>query len=198
MGRIAPSGEIFSHDDLAEFLRQKHELGCHTFDHCHAWDTGPAEFEASILRNQIAIKKYLPEVDLKTCSYPISCPSPANKRRTAKHFECCRGGGQTFNSGVADLNQLKAFFIEQSKDDCETIERVIEDNARQKGWLIFATHDVSESPTKFGCSPELLEKVVRCVIESGARTLPVFEALQIVRTPHMIPCKIANRRSFLT
>src|SRR5437867_3704023 len=73
----APTGKIFSFDDLSGFVRQKHELGCHTFDHCHAWDTAPADFEASILKNRLAAEKYLPGKELKTCSYPISSPRPA-------------------------------------------------------------------------------------------------------------------------
>ncbi len=188
MGRIAPTGEIFSADDLTEFIRQKHELGCHTFDHCHAWETAPREFEDSIFKNRVAAEKYLPGIDLKTCSYPVSAPRPEIKRRAGRHFACCRGGGQTFNSRVADLNHLKAFFIEQSRDDFESIKRTIQANARERGWLIFATHDVSDSPTRFGCTPELFEKIIQCSIQSGAKTLPVSEALECIRAsaPHSV------------
>jgi peptidoglycan/xylan/chitin deacetylase (PgdA/CDA1 family) len=180
MGRTEPTGEIFSSDDLPEFARQKHELGCHTFDHCHSWDTSPSVFEESILRNRKALASYLPTRTFRTFSYPISGPRFEIKRRIAKHFGCCRGGGQSFNVGTADLNHLTAFFIEQSRDDFEAIERLIEDNARRKGWLIFATHDVSESPTQFGCTPKLFERIVRCSMRSQARILPVFGALQLI------------------
>ena len=180
MGRLAPTGKIFSSEDLAEFARQEHEIGCHTFDHCHAWDTAPPEFEASIIRNRRAVAEYLPGTDWKALSYPISCPRPETKRRAAKHFTCCRGGGQSFNKKTADLNHLNAFFIEQSRDDFNAIDQVIEDNVRQNGWLIFATHDVSDLPTRFGCTAKLFEKIVRSSIQSGARILPVYKALQVV------------------
>jgi peptidoglycan/xylan/chitin deacetylase (PgdA/CDA1 family) len=180
MEHVEPTGEIFSFDDLGELVRQKHELGCHTFDHCHAWDTTAPDFEASILRNRLATAKYLPGIELKSCSYPISCPSPGIKRRAAKYFECCRGGGQKFNAGIADINHLHAFFIERSRDDLAAIEQLIESNANQKGWLIFATHDVSDSPTRFGCTPATFERVVACAVQSGARVLPMFEALQLL------------------
>jgi len=74
MGQSGPTGDIFSRDDLGEFVRQKHELGCHTFDHCDSWDTRPAEFEASILRNQKTLARELPGLSLKSLSYPISYP----------------------------------------------------------------------------------------------------------------------------
>lgn len=187
MGRVGPTGEMFSSADLEELIRQKHELGCHTFDHCHAWDTAPRDFEASILRNREATEKYLAGLELKTFSYPISCPRPGTKRRAGRHFSCCRGGGQTFNSGIADLNNLKAFFIEKSRDDFETIEKVIKQSVRQRGWLIFATHDVSDLPTQFGCKPALFDKIVRCAVQSGAKVLPVYEALQVVRATRPDP-----------
>src|SRR5438132_6801029 len=52
MGQRAPTGQIFSADDIHEVVRQGHELGCHTYDHRHAWDTPPSTFEASIVRNR--------------------------------------------------------------------------------------------------------------------------------------------------
>lgn len=182
MGRETPTGEIFRPEDLDQLIEQRHELACHTFDHCDSWETSPAEFEASIVRNQQAVAEQLPETKLRSFSYPISWPRPKTKRRVAVHFESARGGGQTFNAGTVDLNYLKAFFIEQSRNDFDAIKRVIESNARAKGWLIFATHDVCDAPTRFGCTPQLFEQVVECSAESGAAILPVSEAFkQILR-----------------
>ncbi|HVI77553.1 MAG TPA: polysaccharide deacetylase family protein, partial [Candidatus Acidoferrum sp.] len=127
MGQQKSTGEIFQPEDLQELIRQGHELACHTFDHCDSWETMPAEFEASILRNRRAAAQHAPTATLKTFSYPITWPRPATKRRIASLFECARGGGQTFNVGVVDLNYLKAFFIEQSRDDFDAIKHVIDD-----------------------------------------------------------------------
>jgi peptidoglycan/xylan/chitin deacetylase (PgdA/CDA1 family) len=180
MGQLAPTGEIFDTGDLGEFTRQGHELACHTFDHYDSWNTTPAEFDASIRRNQKALGEYLPGTKFKSLSYPISWPRPATKRRVAAHYECARGGGQTFNSGSVDLDFLKAFFIEQSREDFEAIRQAIEMNSRAGGWLIFATHDVCDNPTRFGCTPALFSKVVDCAVASGAEILPVGSAFQRV------------------
>jgi peptidoglycan/xylan/chitin deacetylase (PgdA/CDA1 family) len=178
MGQMARTGEIFSPDDLPEFVRQGHELGCHTFDHCDSWETAPAVFEASILRNQKKLVALIPGGSFSSLSYPLSCPRPKTKRRMAKYFDGARGGGQTFNAGTVDLNYLKAFFIEHCKGDFDQIERIIDANARANGWLIFATHDVCDSPTRFGCTPRLFGRVVECAAESGAAILPVHQALR--------------------
>ena len=89
-------------------------------------------------------------------------------------------GGQTFNVRRLDLNGMAGFFIEQSREDFDAIKAVIAQNARERGWLIFATHDVADSPTRFGCTASLFEKIVRCAIASGAVVLPVSQALDAV------------------
>ena len=173
MGQIGSTGEIFQGEELPDLIRQGHELACHTFDHCDSWETTPDEFEASILRNRQAAAWHVPGVMLKSFSYPISCPRPATKRQITSFFECARAGGQTFNAGVVDMNYLQAFFIEQSRHNFPAIKQVIDDNVRAIGWLIFATHDVSDSPTPFGCTSALFERIVDYSEKSGAQVLRV-------------------------
>lgn len=181
MGQRNATGEIFSLEDVSELKLQQHEFGCHTFDHYDSWDTAPSEFEASILRNQRFVATHVSGIRLASLSYPISYPRPQTKRRVAKHYACARGGGQTYNSGPTDLNYLKAFFLEQSRDDVDAIKRTIDNNSRAKGWLILATHDVCDSPTRFGCTPGFFEQVVGYAARSGASVLPVSEAFKHIR-----------------
>jgi len=181
MGRTAPTGQIFVEEDLIELIEQQHEIGCHTFDHCHSWGAAPSAFRASIIRNRTALAAYFPQMRFRTFSYPITFPRPRTKWETGGCFDCCRGGGQNLNSGTIDLAQLSAFLIEKSRSDFSAIAGVIEDNARHNGWLIFATHDVSNSPTPFGCTPALFNEIVNRSINSGATVVPVSEALDIAR-----------------
>lgn len=179
-GKQEPSGQMYSIADLELLAGQGHELGCHTFSHCHAWDTEPDLFEESIIENRNALSRILPGVEFKSFSYPIALPRPATKAKVAKHFRSCRGGGQTTNSGSADLNQLSAFFLEKSRDDLEKIRNLIDYNRQVRGWLIFATHDICGQPSPYGCRPEFFTDVVRYALESGARILPVDTALQTI------------------
>jgi peptidoglycan/xylan/chitin deacetylase (PgdA/CDA1 family) len=180
MGTTAPTGEIFLSEDLAELVRQGHELGCHTFDHYHSWDTPPAEFEASIRRNRETLTRLVPGAQFGSLSYPISNARPGTKRRIAKYFPCARAGGQTFIFGPTDLNHLNAFFIEQSRDHPDAILRIIDDTIRNRAWLVLATHDVCGCPTRYGCTPELFRQIVDHARASGAAILPVSEALSAV------------------
>jgi peptidoglycan/xylan/chitin deacetylase (PgdA/CDA1 family) len=179
-GSVTETGEQFVLADLPMLLERGHELGCHTYSHCHAWRTDPVKFEDDVLRNQLALSGLGP-VKFKTLSYPISPPRPLTKLRMVKHFSACRGGGQTLNTGVADLNHLRAFFLEKSSNNLGVIEDLISQNARERGWLIFATHDVAEAPTPYGVTPGFFEAVVRCAVNSGARILPVVQAVEVLK-----------------
>jgi peptidoglycan/xylan/chitin deacetylase (PgdA/CDA1 family) len=176
MGRQEPTGTMFLAEDLTLLQEQGHELGCHTFSHCHSAETETREFEKAITANQQALNNFFPTASFTTFSYPISPPRARTKRKVSRRFVCCRGGGQTFNAGTADLGYLAAYFLEQSRGDIEVVKDVIQRNHRARGWLIFATHDICDAPTPFGCTPEFFEGVVRCSLASGARILPVAQA----------------------
>jgi peptidoglycan/xylan/chitin deacetylase (PgdA/CDA1 family) len=180
MGTEAPTGPIFTLDDVKELLARGDELGCHTFDHCHSLISSPRLFEDSIIKNKRAINGLVPGTVFKTFSYPLDSPRLFTKRRTGRHFRCCRGGGQTFNAGTTDRNFLKSFFLEHSRDNPGSIKNVIENNSLVKGWLIFTTHDISETPTRYGCTPSFFEDIVKRSMDSGARILPVAEALDAI------------------
>jgi peptidoglycan/xylan/chitin deacetylase (PgdA/CDA1 family) len=177
MGRNGPAGEMFRPDDVGYALERNHELGCHTYDHSHAWNTPARQFEASILRNREALQKQVPGALFKTLSYPSSCPRPETKQRISKYFDCCRGGGQALNVDSLDLNFVTSYFLEQMKDDFELVSSLIEANRRARGWLLFSTHDISERPSRFGCTPNFFEEVLRRAVRSGATIVTVSEGL---------------------
>jgi len=181
LGKSEPSGEMFVLRDLTMLLEQGHELGCHTFSHCHSWETDRRAFEESILQNRTALSRLVAGAAFRTFSYPICPPRPLTKAVVAKYFLCCRGNtGQTLNVGTADLSQLFAYFLEKSSHKIQAVKEVIDRNRQRRGWLIFATHDISDTPTPFGCTSEFFEEVVQYAVNSGARILPVVRALEVL------------------
>lgn len=181
VGKDSASGPICSLDEIQKLAEDGHELGCHTYSHCHSWNTPPARFEEAIEKNQAALQEILPHYRLETLSYPISEPRPDTKRRAGRHFRACRAGGQTFNQGRTDLNQLSAYFLEQSGENLGTVNALIAKCQQAGGWLILATHDVQEKPSPYGCSPRFFQDVVKSVVESGAQVLPVAAALTVIQ-----------------
>lgn len=179
LGSESPSGTIAFEDDLCRAVEEGHELGCHTFDHKDPWKTTTKVFEQSVLKNRQALARILPETAFTAFAYPLCEPRLATKRRVGKLFNCCRGGGQTFNVGMADLNLLKAFFLDiRNGDNIDIVRRLIDQNTESRGWLIFATHDVVDDPSPYGCTKEFFEEVVAYSARSDARLLPVGKACQ--------------------
>lgn len=182
LDRAESVGRICSARDVGRVIAHGHELGSHTFGHCDPWETEPELFEASLFENQQALDGILPGATFETMSYPISTtPRPVTKKQTGRRFACCRAGGQRINVGTLDLNYVYAFFLERSRDQTDVIWRLIDLNRAQSGWLIFATHDVADHPTRFGTTPRLFEEVVSRAVTSETKILPVAQALSIVR-----------------
>ena len=180
-GTEAPAGQMFVTEDLRALVADGHELGCHTFSHCDSWETATAVYEASVVQNHAQLGQILPDLEFKSFSYPISPPRPLTKSRIGKRFESCRGGGQTYNVGTADLNQLSAYFLEKSHTRINDVKDIIRKNRDARGWLILATHDVTDRPTRLGCSPEFFEDVVRYAKNSGAHILTITKAVATLR-----------------
>jgi peptidoglycan/xylan/chitin deacetylase (PgdA/CDA1 family) len=180
-GKEDASGSMFTLDDLRTAREQGHELGCHTFDHFDSGGTPTNVYVESVRANQRAFEKLFPGERFRTFSYPKSAPRGRTKQLTARNFDSCRGGGQAFNTGITDLNYLRAFFIEQAQGDMQAMRDIIDANRAANGWLIFATHDVCDAPSPYGCTPAIFEAVVDHAVQSGATILPVTAALETLR-----------------
>jgi len=174
--RESVSGRIASLADLKTLVRDGHELGCHTFDHLDGSEVTATAFEQSIESNRAALARTAIDAQFRVFAYPLSGPSVGTKKIAGRHFAGCRGGGQSFNRDVVDLNLLKAYFVDQrSRDNLDEATQLIHSNAATNGWLIFATHDVAHNPSPYGCNEEYFEKIVQLALASGARVLPMTQ-----------------------
>ena len=174
-------GAVGSLNDLRRASADGHELGCHTFDHLDPWETSAHRFVESVIRNSQALDTAFPGKRFRTFAYPINQPRPSVKSRLEKHFMCCRGGGQTLNVGRTDLNLVNAYFLDRRcGTDLGPVREMIDRNASCRGWLIFATHDVCDNPSRYGCAPEFFREVAEHAARSGALLLPVGEACETI------------------
>ena len=177
LGLETEVGAIASQDDLLLAVNEGNELGCHTFDHLDAWYTSTDKYMSSVIENGQVLDKILPGEHFRTFAYPKNGATFPIKSHLQKHFACCRSGGQAANIGMADLNLLKACFLDKRTNiDIDFVKKLIDYNASRRGWLIFATHDVNDNPSTYGCTPEFLRDVAEYSALSGALLLPLGEA----------------------
>lgn len=170
-------GPHFTTEDLECLVADGHELGCHTFGHHHACTTRVAKFEESLLRNRDHVARLLPDVKLDTFSYPFGGVTLSVKRMMSRYFTCCRGVYRGINSRVIDLNLLRANPLYSRSVEPDQIGGLIRANDDTRGWLIFYTHDVCDSPSPFGCTEEVLRQAVKWSVDSRAAVLPVKDAI---------------------
>jgi peptidoglycan/xylan/chitin deacetylase (PgdA/CDA1 family) len=184
MRQESPSGQIAGPEDVYRLLSDGHEIGCHTFGHADGAVVRPVDFMESIDANQRALAELVPELRLSNFAYPLDGPSLAVKAAVGSRFRTLRGSGQTFNRGTIDRALLKAYFLDaRSVNDMQRIERVVADNAEARGWLLFATHDISENPSSFGCSTRFFTDLVRLAVGSGAFVGSVTQVCDSVDMP---------------
>ncbi len=183
LGSETEVGAIATQDDILLAVNEGNELGCHTYHHLDAWHTSTDKYMKSVVENGKILDRILPGANFRTFAYPKNGATLSVKSQLQKRFICCRGGGQAANVDMADLNLLKACFLDKrQKVDINTIKRLIDYNTSSRGWLIFATHDVTDNPSPYGCTPEFFAEVVEYAAGSGASLLPVGDACSLLQT----------------
>jgi hypothetical protein len=65
--------------------------------------------------------------------------------------------------------------------DRPAVVRFIAEAVRRNGWLLFASHDVADTPSHYGVRPDLLAFAVRSALAAGCEVVTVAQALRLSR-----------------
>jgi hypothetical protein len=110
-------------------------------------------------------------------AYPYGDVTLRAKKTLGPDLVSCRSTIGGINGPEADLNLLRANRLYGGIDEFTGVQRLIRENEERKGWLIFYSHDVRPQPSRFGCTPALLEATVSFAAQSKATVLTVADAL---------------------
>ncbi|HYM72687.1 MAG TPA: polysaccharide deacetylase family protein [Stellaceae bacterium] len=175
-------GPMFTIDDLREVHARGHEIACHTFNHRDCRRAPASEILAEIDENAAALSRLLDGATMSNFAYPYGAVSLAAKHALSRRFASCRSTGQGINQGTVDLADLLGIHIYAGVFDRARLCQLIDDSRAQGGWIVFYTHDVSDTPSAFGCTPEQLEWVVAYAAQN-ATVLPVDDMLRSLGLP---------------
>ncbi|MEE9379802.1 MAG: polysaccharide deacetylase family protein [Hyphomonadaceae bacterium] len=167
----------YATSDIDRLLSDGHEIGCHTFGHVAAADVNGAGLANEFDRNLAFLAPRIGDQDLVSFSYPFGSTTLAAKRLVRQRFETGRGISPGLNSGKVDLSHLKANAIYSGQMTEEMITDLIQSAIAEKAWLIFYTHDISNDPTPYGCSPDLFEFAVQEAANADCQILSMREAM---------------------
>ena len=169
--------DYYDRDDLRAVAAAGHEIGCHSFGHLHGTKTGSAMLEADMDANARFLAEALGDSRTASFAYPYGEASPRTKAMAARRFATARGIYPGVNRGWTDLSQLKAAPLEARSWSAAAVEALVEDARSNGGWLIFFSHDVSDTPSPYGATPAMLEHALKTLAAAGIATLPVKHAL---------------------
>ncbi len=179
MNTSSDAGDLFRQSDVETLCEQGHELASHTFSHISARKTEGGVFENDLLKGRNAIEQ-LCGYDSGNFAYPFGDVTFRTKKRLGPQLTSARGIFPGLNGPNTDLNLLRANSLYGDLDQLPAAEKMIQQNLKQKTWLIFYTHDVQAKPSSFGCTPELLEAVVSSAVRHGCRILTIQETLECI------------------
>lgn len=183
MNSCSDLGEQFTQSDVESLIAEGHELGCHTFSHISCRKVSFERFDSDVQRGRQSLLKMTGR-DPVDFAYPFGHVTLAAKTTIGSQMKSCRGIYGGVNRGSVDLNLLRANSLYGDRDQVSDYESILELGAKQNSWLIFYTHDVRESPSPFGCTPVLLEKIVSLAIAKGFHVAPVQQVVnKIERNP---------------
>lgn len=178
-GRPWHGGAGFSRDDVSALVASGHELGCHTFSHRPCWRLSDAELEEDLDRNARDCRFALGEQPFVTFAYPYGLASAAAKRLVAARFAAVRHIRKGINAGTVDMAELRANEISADMP-AQALNRLIDRCRERRGWLLLFTHDISETPSPWGCTPALFAELVERAVASGCSVLPIGAAVAAI------------------
>ena len=169
--------------DLAEIAAAGHEIGCHTWSHKPATGIASAEFVDDCARNREFLEDTLGHRSIPSFAYPYGDVGVRVKALAGRGYRTARGIEAGVNVSPLDLAQLKAMPLEQRSWTPGAMDLLAAEAARTEGWLILFTHDVSDAPSPFGCTPRMLETALAIGRRHGLEMKPVGLAAEQLLSP---------------
>ncbi|MFT7035754.1 MAG: peptidoglycan/xylan/chitin deacetylase (PgdA/CDA1 family) [Cyclobacteriaceae bacterium] len=173
----------FDLDDLKKCAQDGHELACHTYSHLHFLRTERNEILRDLDLNKAILKRILPGINFNNFSYPFGEQTSTARRIIKDRFTSGRGIEQGINRGIVDLNNLKAVRLYEKTHSIAQIESILRDARDKGGWLVFYTHDVQDDFSKYGCSPEYFEKILKLVLSKSIQPSTITNTIETITMP---------------
>jgi peptidoglycan/xylan/chitin deacetylase (PgdA/CDA1 family) len=180
-GASSPTGRLATAEQVKALHARGHEIGCHTYSHTPVAEISREVIAIEIERNRSFLQDLIGNFPFRHFAYPYGAISFRSKRYLGEWFDSCRSQTRGVNAGVADLAALKSYALEDASIDRQGILETIGETVRRNGWVLFASHDVDDEPSRFGVRPGLLAFALRSAQEAGCQLVTVSQALRMLR-----------------
>jgi len=175
-------GLHMSESDVTSAHASGHEIADHTFSHIDVTTVSKGEFEKNVDKNQEKLNELgLPPSE--TFAYPYGQVSIDAKKIVEQKFKGARGITSHVHRASVDLNQFNSNRLYSGQTYKKLLDdiRSLRDNP---GWLTIFTHDVRETPSDFGCTPDQLKTVISAIKDIGADIMTAANAIKHLENKH--------------
>jgi peptidoglycan/xylan/chitin deacetylase (PgdA/CDA1 family) len=177
IGRRTPDWTLIDRGGVADLHQRGHEIGLHTHEHRAVGSFSGQELRLSIEKNRAQIQDIHPGIDPQNFAYPFGLASFGSKWRLSTLVRSSRGIQSGVNAGAFDGQLIKCVELADARLTREQLDYYLDATVAQNGWLVLLSHDVSASPSPFGCSKGLFERALDGVASRGIATVTVADAL---------------------
>jgi peptidoglycan/xylan/chitin deacetylase (PgdA/CDA1 family) len=178
LGRRTREWTLIDRDAVADLDQRGHEIGLHTHRHRAVNLLSKEELFREIEENRAALRDISPSIDARNFAYPFGFAAFPRKLQLARLTSSSRSVRRGVNVGSIDAHYLKCVELTDSRLSPAELERFLDAVVAKNGWLIFVSHDVSPSPSPYGCSLSLLQRALDGVIARGVKIVTVADALR--------------------
>jgi peptidoglycan/xylan/chitin deacetylase (PgdA/CDA1 family) len=168
--------DYFTSSDLRAVLDAGHEVGAHSYAHQAAPGLSTQALRADAERNDQALEP-LTGQRMASYAYPFGAVDPRTKAAMGGRYASARGITPGINAGMMDLAQLRACPLESRSWSRDAVEQAVAQAVASRGWLIFFSHDVSDAPSPYGATPDILQHVLERLAAEKIELLPVRQAM---------------------
>ncbi len=176
-GALEDGLDYYDADTLSAVHAAGHEIGCHSHGHANGPTTTSAELMSDHAANAAFVREAVGDVRMSSFAYPYGELSARTKRLYAPLFATARGVQGGVNAGLVDLAQLRGEPLERRSWSPARLEARVAETVAKGGWLVLFSHDVSDYPSPYGCTPDMLQHALATLAAAGVEVLPVKHAL---------------------
>jgi peptidoglycan/xylan/chitin deacetylase (PgdA/CDA1 family) len=177
-GGTGPMGPYATLAATAALVRAGHELACHTFSHLDCGQAAGPAIAAEADRNAEALRA-IGAPRLESFAYPYGDVSRPAKAVLGGRFRTLRTVQAGLVEDGSDANQLPSVGIEGPDGEAIAMDWLNKARARP-AWLILYTHDVSETPSPWGCTPGALARIADAALAADFEVVTAAEGARRV------------------
>jgi peptidoglycan/xylan/chitin deacetylase (PgdA/CDA1 family) len=175
-GTNSPVGMIGTQRDMLALSEHGHECGCHTFGHINCAESSSEVIREDCLGNQNAAKQ-VANLHFDSFAYPYGAFNPSSKRVISSLYRSARTIEPGINVNKIDLAALRSVALADSTG-LKKLRLWLGELNNSGGWLIFFSHDVRKTPSEWGCSMGLFERILEESIDKKFQITTVAETIK--------------------